>query len=402
MSEEDSKKNLHDTVKTTTVTMPGGKEARIRWDRSKMKSHHPKALNLSTSRGEITLSLGEDRISSGVKDEGTYQVSDRIIMSPYTAKRLMALLNDFIHKYEGKYGPLEEGGSQSTIQTPEPAIRQAVPDHAAETLPEKADLLFNLVKSLNLEVGYERSFKVSEKTLLQNRFLLGFNKKSIEQNPHERILDICNSMDMPETLLEDFSEKLSEANYIHFGFEENERTCIYKAYLEFYDKIAEEIKNQPDQLAHLLLHLGYKWNVSDNTKHAVTKYTWYRSLPVEDILVRVANILDSQKYRKSFEIAKGILDIGSSKIPHHDILYLEVSEENNPRKSFDINMYRASLELRELHPFLSEMCQHYSISSEEFDVLYKPVKTKIFGHLSGGIDREGKDFLTVYYGVEGY
>ena len=75
--------------------MPGGKEARIRWDRSKMKSHHPKALNLSTSRGEITLSLGKDRISSGVKDEGTYQVPDRIIMSPYTAKRLMALLNDF-------------------------------------------------------------------------------------------------------------------------------------------------------------------------------------------------------------------------------------------------------------------------------------------------------------------
>ena len=65
-------------------------------------------------------------------------------------------------------------------------------------------------------------------------------------------------------------------------------------------------------------------------------------------------------------------------------------------------MYRAALELRELHPFLSEMCQHYSISSETFQAIYDQVKTKIFGHLSGGIDREGKDFLTVYYGVEGY
>jgi hypothetical protein len=402
MSEEDSKKNLHDTVKNTTVTMPGGKEARIRWDSSKMKSHHPKALNLSTTRGEITLSLGEDRISSGVKDEGTYQVSDRIIMSPYTAKRLMALLNDVIHRYEAKYGPLEEGGSQSTAQTQAPAIRQAVPDHSADILSEKTEKLFKLVKSLNLEVGYERSFKVSEKTLLQNRFLLGFNKKSIEQNPHERILDICNSMDMPETLLEDFSEKLSEANYIHFGFEENERTCIYKAYLEFYDKIAEEIKNQPDQPAHFLLHLGYKWDVSDNKRHALTRYTWHRSLAVEDILMRLANILDPQEYKKPIEIAEGLLDTASSRIPHHDILYLEVSEEGNPRRSFDINMYRAALELRELHPLFSEMCQHYSISSEEFDVLYDPVKTKILGHLSGGIDREGKDFLTVYYGVEGY
>jgi hypothetical protein len=402
MPEEDHKKNLHDSAQATTVTMPDGKEARIHWDRSKMKSHHPKVLNLSTTRGEVTLSLGEDRISSGGKGEGTYQVSDRIIMSPYTAKRLTALLNDVIHKHEAKYGPLEEGGFQSTVQTPAPAIRQAVPDHAAETLPEKAEQLFKLVKSLNLEVGYERSFKVSQETLLGNRFLLGFSKKSIEQNPRERILDICQRMDMPETFLRDFSEKLSEANYVHFGFEESEKTCIYKAYLEFYDKIAEEIKNQPDQPAHFLLHLGYKWDVSDNKRHALTRYTWYRSLTVEDILMRLANILDPQEYKKPIEIAEGLLDTASSRIPHQDILYLEVSEEDNPRRSFDINMYRAALELRELHPLLSEMCQHYSISSEEFDVLYDPVKTKIFGHLSGGIDREGRDFLTVYYGVEGY
>jgi hypothetical protein len=28
------------------------------------------------------------------------------------------------------------------------------------------------------------------------------------------------------------------------------------------------------------------------------------------------------------------------------------------------------------------------------------METKIFGHFSGGIDREGKDFLTVYFGLE--
>ena len=48
------------------------------------------------------------------------------------------------------------------------------------------------------------------------------------------------------------------------------------------------------------------------------------------------------------------------------------------------------------------MCLHYSIPSEAFHTLYNPVKTEIFGHLAGGIDRDGKDFLAVYYGVEGY
>jgi hypothetical protein len=48
------------------------------------------------------------------------------------------------------------------------------------------------------------------------------------------------------------------------------------------------------------------------------------------------------------------------------------------------------------------VCRHFSIPSEEIHTLYDPVKTEIFEHLAGGIDRDGKDFLTVYYGVEGY
>ena len=403
MSEKDLKKKNHsDTVNTTIVTTPGGTKAHIRWDDSNMRSHHPKVLNVSTAQEEISLSFGGDQTRKTAQGEEGYQLSDRIVMSPFTTKRLVTLLNDVIRTYEAKYGPLEKGVSPSTVKSAPPAIRPKVSDHSTEILSEKAGLLFQLVKNLDLEVGYERSFKVSEKTLLENRFLLGFSKKSIEQKPHERILDICERMEMPKIFLEDFSEMISEANYVHFGFEENEKTCIYKVYLEFYDKIQEKIKNQANESEHFLLHLGFKWDVSDNTRHALTRYTWYRSLAVEDILVRLADILDPQKYQKPLAIAEGILTTAASRIPHHDILYLEVSEENNPRRSFDINMYRAALELRELHPILSKMCQHYSISSETFNALYGQVKTKIFGHLSGGIDREGKDFLTVYYGVEGY
>ncbi|MFH0882469.1 MAG: hypothetical protein V2A56_05755, partial [bacterium] len=78
--------------------------------------------------------------------------------------------------------------------------------------------------------------------------------------------------------------------------------------------------------------------------------------------------------------------------------YLEVNEENNPRSSFDINMYGANLRLEVLHPFFLDMCHHYSISDQHFDNLYEPIKTKICGHLGGGNDGKGKDFLTVYFG----
>ena len=38
-----------------------------------------------------------------------------------------------------------------------------------------------------------------------------------------------------------------------------------------------------------------------------------------------------------------------------------------------------------------------SLPVEKFHALYEAVKAKKFGHLTGGIDREGRDFLTVYF-----
>ena len=266
---------------------------------------------------------------------------------------------------------------------------------------ESAEVLFDLVKDLSHELGLERSFKISEKELLSNRFLLGTSKSAIGQESHAKILDICKRMDMPEDFLERCRVNLPDANYVHFGFEENVRTCIYKVYLEFYERIEKETKIQAIQAGPKLLHLGYKWDASDNTKGTVTRYNWYRLLSFDEILTRFSHILDPHRHARLLELANGTVSLASARVPSDDILYLEVSEENNPRVSFDINVYRANLTLEELYPFLLNMCLYYSISSEEFHILYETVKNKTFGHLSGGIGRDGKDFLTVYYGVEG-
>jgi hypothetical protein len=97
-------------------------------------------------------------------------------------------------------------------------------------------------------------------------------------------------------------------------------------------------------------------------------------------------------------MATDFLDIVSTRTTHIEVNYFEVTEENSKRKSFDINVYQANLQLEELYPLLLKMCRHYSIPSGEFHALYEPFKSKIVGHLSGGIGRDGKDFLTVYFG----
>ena len=110
--------------------------------------------------------------------------------------------------------------------------------------------------------------------------------------------------------------------------------------------------------------------------------------------------MDPYRHGDLLEISEGIVTQASERISRNDIQYLEVTEESNPRKSFDINIYKAKFQLEELYPFLLKTMQHYSIPFERFRPMYERIKTKRFGHLAGGVDREGRDFLTVYFGVK--
>lgn len=44
------------------------------------------------------------------------QLTDRIVLSPFVAKRLTLMLNNFVNDYESKYGTLDIGQSQQSQQ----------------------------------------------------------------------------------------------------------------------------------------------------------------------------------------------------------------------------------------------------------------------------------------------
>ena len=363
-----------------------GDEAKsiIRWNESTARDIHTDVCTVAGTREEISLLFGTEPTRHPADQAETIQLTDRIILSPFTAKQLAAALERVMRDHESQFGSQEKVAPRSTE-----ADRK-----------EKAAALFRLVKELDVVIGLEHSFKILEKTLLGNRFLLGVSKKEIEHNAQERIIHICKRLDMPQPLLETFRQCLFDANYVHFGFEESETTCLYKVYVEFWDRIKEEIKYSKNASRPFLLHLGFKWDAFDNDRKTVTRYTWHPWLSVADILARLGAILDPGTHGHALEIAGAIVRIAAERIPHQDILYLEVTEEDNPRRSFDINVYRAGLQVGELYSLLARLGQHYEISHAEFHRLYDSVKTKRFGHLSGGVSRDGKDFCTVYYGVE--
>jgi hypothetical protein len=379
----------------TGMILTGG-NAKIVWDESNVNSLYANVAQVKAVQEDFMLLFGMTPQRQLEQHERRAQLATRVILSPFTAKRLLVMLNNVIREYETAYGLLDEKTVIRRDQRLTPSF--CLPPFESGEALEKVGLLFQLLKNLNLRVGFERSFKVSERTLLGSRFLLAVEKNSIGQNPHEKILDICIRINMPKNFLNIFQENLPEANTVGFSIEENKTTCVVKAYLEFKSRYEEAKKKKPDKPEPYLSHLGFKWDVTDNTRSALTRYTCFPAFTVEDMLERLSIGFYRDNDRNPFKIVKGILDFASSKVGHDKFLYIDVNEENNPRTSFDINMYGANLRLKELYPFWLEMCRHYSIPDEQFHRLYDPEKNRIFGHLSGGIDRKGRDFLTVYFG----
>jgi flavin-dependent dehydrogenase len=271
---------------------------------------------------------------------------------------------------------------------------------ALEKAGQKANLLFELIDGLSVDYKFERSFKMFQKNLLGNRFLFILPEKAIKQDLHEKVLDICKRINMPESFLQAFNENYPDAGCVDFGFEEDERSSVYKVYLDLGAEKVKQIKAESDKCKPFLLFLGFKWDALDNTKCYLTKYTWYPYLPFENILEKLASVFEHGEYGKPFEIANAFLDIISRRISHEDVRYLEVTEENNQRRSFDINVYKAELQLKEVYPLLARIYQHYSIPEKKFHAFYNQMRTRILGHISGGINREEKDFFTLYYGAE--
>jgi hypothetical protein len=265
-----------------------------------------------------------------------------------------------------------------------------------------ADTLLQAVRDLGVDFGLEHSFKLSRSSLLENRFLVSLAKRTIARQPEERILRLCRLLGMPERLLEAFAAKLPSANYIHAGFEEGDGHALYKLYLEFWTDWEREITSQPTRSEPFVLHLGFKWDPADHARQAVSTYTCHPRISLERIRGRVAELFDPGEGRCGLETTQELLTKASAAVGQEQILYLEVAEAGNPRRSFDINFYKARLPLLNLGEPLRRASREYGIPAERFERLYARVTGEQFGHVSGGIDRAGQEFLTIYYGMRGH
>ena len=103
-----AKENKKESGMMTESIQPGT-QVKIIWDDKNMRSAYANVCNVAGTREEIVILFGMNQAWYSGQKEMTIQLAERIVLSPFVAKRLSLLLNNVIRDYETKFGSLGMG-----------------------------------------------------------------------------------------------------------------------------------------------------------------------------------------------------------------------------------------------------------------------------------------------------
>lgn len=85
------------------------KQPSVVWNDVHMKTTYANATNVVAGREEIQVILGMNQSWLPSQDKVQIDVQERVVLSPFTAKRLALMLQGTLKAYEAKYGKIEIG-----------------------------------------------------------------------------------------------------------------------------------------------------------------------------------------------------------------------------------------------------------------------------------------------------
>lgn len=247
------------------------------------------------------------------------------------------------------------------------------------------------LNEMDVVYGREDAFKLLPEQLISGRILIGVDAGGY---PAPDMLRLAASLGMPEHCLAPLLPHCATANAVFIGIEQSDGGALLKVYLEFWDVVRATVASTGAR-APQLLHLGVKWDSARPHRHAVARYVCYPMLGVRDILRRVAACyLDPASALCA--LAQTIIRQAAHREPQASLLYLEASEDGNPRSSFDINLYKAGMQVADVSVALAAAVAALRIPAAALDAQLDVLGTCPLGHLSSGIDRHGQEFISVY------
>ena len=94
-----------DSKKSPAVDPKTGAVPKVKWDDTGMSTTYANVCNVTGTREEVTLLFGTNQTGLDAS-EVKVRLSDRIILSPYAAKRLGGLISNVVSEYEKRFGEL--------------------------------------------------------------------------------------------------------------------------------------------------------------------------------------------------------------------------------------------------------------------------------------------------------
>src|SRR5262245_38723467 len=82
--------------------------AKVRWSTQSLKSSYANFCNATSTREEVVLNFGVSHNWERTPQDMEIELSHRIVLSPFAAKRLSGILAKLIGEYENRYGELKQ------------------------------------------------------------------------------------------------------------------------------------------------------------------------------------------------------------------------------------------------------------------------------------------------------
>ncbi len=97
---------MPDKTTQKTPAARAGAQPRVKWEDGSMSTTYANVCNVASTREEFTLLFGTNQSWNVEQNEVRVSLSDRIILSPFAAKRLATLINNVVGEYEKRFGAL--------------------------------------------------------------------------------------------------------------------------------------------------------------------------------------------------------------------------------------------------------------------------------------------------------
>ncbi|MGD8940425.1 MAG: DUF3467 domain-containing protein [Gammaproteobacteria bacterium] len=86
---------------------PANEGVKVRWNTSNLSSAYANVCNVTSTREEVVMNFGVNKAWERGAGEMEIELSNRIILSPFAAKRLNLMLDKLIKEYEARHGELK-------------------------------------------------------------------------------------------------------------------------------------------------------------------------------------------------------------------------------------------------------------------------------------------------------